>query len=80
MNPEKTIAPDVVMRNEFSLVELRYEHRGDSVSLAVTDSLTGNQIALDATELEALARAPHEAFRALLRDLDAQHASHEDAT
>lgn len=73
MTTDNTLPPDVVLRNEFSLVSLRYVQRGDSVSLAITDSLTGNEIVLDSTELESLARAPHEAFRALLRDLDDQH-------
>lgn len=74
MTTDNAPPPDVVLRNEFSLVELRYVQRGDSLSLAVTDALTGNQIVLDSTELESLARAPHEAFRALLRNLDDQHA------
>lgn len=63
-----------VLRNEFSIVQLSYARRGDCISLVVTDTLTGNEIMLDSTELEALARAPHESFRRLLREIDA----HED--
>lgn len=73
MDSETTTPPDAVIRNEFSVVELRYVQRGDSVSLAVTDAVSGNEIVLDSTELESLARAPHEAFRSLLRALDGDH-------
>jgi hypothetical protein len=61
------------MRNEFSLVELSYLDRGDSMSLLVHDVLTGNEIVLDSTELESLARARHESFRRLLREIDDEH-------
>lgn len=67
---DTSLPPDVVLRNEFSLVRLRYERRGDSISLVVTDTVQGNEITLDSTELETLARAPHEAFRKLLREVD----------
>ena len=73
MEPDTALPPAVVLRNEFSLVELRYVQRGDSVSLSVTDGHSGSEIVLDSTELESLARAPHEAFRQLLRELDADH-------
>ena len=64
------IPPPVTVRNEFSLVEVGYVPRGKSLSLVVTDSLSGSRIVLDATELESLARAPHESFRRLLREVD----------
>lgn len=69
--PDTRLPPAIVMRNEFSIVQLTYARRGESVSLVVTDTLTGNEITLDSTELETLARAPHEAFRRLLREVDA---------
>lgn len=62
--------PAAILRNEFSLVEVGYVRRGDSVSLLVHDSITGAETLLDATELESLARAPHESFRRLLREID----------
>lgn len=64
------LPPAAVLRNEFSLVELTYLRRGDSISLQITDSLTGESIVVDSTELESLARAPHESFRRLLREID----------
>jgi hypothetical protein len=68
------LPPAAVLRNEFSLVQLSYVTRGETVCLVVTDTVNGNEIMLDSTELEALARAPHESFRKLLREIDA----HED--
>jgi hypothetical protein len=70
---DTSLPADVVLRNEFSLVQLRYLRRGDSISLVVTDTVHGNEITLDSTELETLARAPHEAFRKLLREIDDHH-------
>jgi len=69
------LPPTAVMRNEFSMVELRYLRRGESLSLVITDTLNGNEIVLDSTELECLARAPHESFRRLLREIDTHHDS-----
>lgn len=70
---ETPLPPAAVIRNEFSLVELHYVRRGDSTSLLVRDTVAGNEIVLDSTELESLARAPHESFRKLLREIDAHH-------
>ncbi len=67
------VPPAVVLRNEFSIVELSYVLRADAVTLVVSDRVTGNQIQLDPTELETLARAPHESFRRLLREVDDHH-------
>ncbi|MPZ93785.1 MAG: hypothetical protein GEU96_02480 [Propionibacteriales bacterium] len=67
------LPPAAVIRNEFSLVELHYARRGDAISLVVRDTVAGNEIVLDSTELESLARAPHELFRKLLREIDAHH-------
>ncbi|MQA61238.1 MAG: hypothetical protein GEU86_07020 [Actinophytocola sp.] len=75
--PETSLPPDIVLRNEFSLVHLRYSRRGESLSLLVTDTVTGNEITLDSTELETLARAPHESFRKLLREIDDHYDSPE---
>jgi hypothetical protein len=71
--PQVTPPPPVLVRNEFSVVELTWLARGDSLSLVVTDPATGRRTVLDATELEALVRAPHELFRALLREAEASH-------
>lgn len=75
MNPDldAPLPPAAVLRNEFSIVELSYARRGDAVSLVITDSATGNKIQLDSTELESLARAPHESFRRLLLEIDDHH-------
>ncbi len=62
--------PAVVVRNEFSVVEVRFVRRGLSVSLVVADPATGRSTVLDATELEALAAAPRESLRALLREVE----------
>lgn len=72
--PAVPVPPPVTIRNEFSLVEVGYLPRGKSLSMVLTDSLTGSRIVLDATELESLARAPHESFRRLLREVG----EHED--
>ena len=65
------LPPPVTIRNEFSLVEVSYLRRGASLSLVITDSTTGSRLVLDSTELESLARARHESFRRLLREVDA---------
>ena len=73
MTSDAALPPDAVLRNEFSVVELRYVRRGDSVSLLITDTVAGTQIVLDSTELESLARAPHESFRRLMKEIDQYH-------
>ena len=74
----------IMLRNEFSMVELSYIVRGDSLSLCVRDALSGEQIVLDSTELECLVRAPHESFRRLLLEIDETydgiHLAHDDPT
>jgi hypothetical protein len=64
------LPPAVVVRNEFSVVEVGYLRRGLTVSLVVTDPATGRSTVLDATELETLAAAPRESLRALLREVE----------
>ncbi len=66
--------PLAVLRNEFAVVELGCLRRGESTSLVVTDAASGRSIVLDATELEAMTRAPREAFRTLIL----QAAAHDD--
>lgn len=73
MTSDVDLPPAAVLRNEFSIVELRYVRRGDSVSLLIADTMADNEIVLDSTELESLARAPHESFRRLLREIDEYH-------
>ena len=54
---EETVPPPaVVLRSADSIVEIRYVRRGATTSVMVTDVRTGDQIILDATELESLAR------------------------
>ena len=65
--------PPVVVRNEFSLVELSYTRDGDGLRLVVADADTGEQVALGMAELSALARSSHESFRRLLRAIDEYH-------
>lgn len=67
--------PLAVLRNEFAVVELSCLRRGESTSLVVTDAASGQSIVLDATELEALTRAPREAFRTLLLEAEARDSS-----
>lgn len=71
-DPSLPLPPAVVLRNEFSVVEVGYVRRGLAVSLVVTDTATGRSTVLDATELATLTAAPREAFRSLLREVESQ--------
>ena len=64
------LPPPVVVRNEFSIVELSYVQDGGGLRLVVSDADTGEHIALGAADLAALARSSHESFRRLLRAID----------
>lgn len=68
-----TVPPPTMIRNEFSLVELSYVRSGDSLGLVVSDADSGDRVLLRAADLRTLARAPHEAFRRLLRAIDDHH-------
>lgn len=67
------LPPPVVVRNEFSLVELSYVQDGNGLKLVVSDADTGEHIALAAADLAILARSSHESFRRLLRAIDDAH-------
>ena len=77
MSEGTPLPPLTVLRNEFAVVEISCLRRGDSTSLVVTDAATRRSVVLDATELEALTRAPREAFRTLLLEA-AAHDDHAD--
>ena len=63
----------VVVRNEFSIVELSYVRDGDGLCMVVSDADTGEHVVLNPTELASLARSSHESFRMLLRAIDDHH-------
>jgi hypothetical protein len=65
-----SVPPPVVVRNEFSLVELSYVRDGDATALVVADADSGDRVVLGAAELASLARSSHESFRRLLRAID----------
>lgn len=65
--------PPVVVRNEFSIVEISYQQDGDGLCLVVADADSGDHVVLTPDELAALARSSHESFRTLLRAIDDQH-------
>jgi hypothetical protein len=71
------IPPPVVVRNEFSLVELSYLRDGETLSLVIADADSGDRVVLGAAELASLARSSHESFRRLLRAIDDHHDSPE---
>ena len=55
----------VVLRSADSVVEIRYVGRGATTSVMVIDVRTGDQVILDATELESLARGHPAELRGL---------------
>ena len=65
--------PSMVVRNEFSIVELSYVREAHGLSMVVSDADTGGHVTLSPKELAALAGSSHEAFRRLLRAIDDQH-------
>jgi hypothetical protein len=69
----RATAPPMVVRNEFSIVELSYVENGDGLSLVVSDAVTGDHVVLNPTALVSLARSSHESFRRLLRAIDDHH-------
>lgn len=69
------LPPPIVVRNEFSIVELSYVRDGDALSLVVADADSGDRIVLGAADLASLARSSHESFRRLLRAIDDHHDS-----
>ena len=68
-----TTPPPMVVRNEFSIVELSYVRQGDDLCMVVSDADTGDHVVLNPTQLAALARTSHESFRRLLRAIDDHH-------
>lgn len=73
LDAPNSVPPPIVVRNEFSIVELSYVRDGDGLRLVVADADTGRRIALGAAELATLARSSHESFRTLLRAIDDHH-------
>ena len=67
------VPPPVVVRNEFSIVELSYVGDGDALALVVADADSGEHVVLGPAQLAALARSSHESFRRLLRAIDDHH-------
>jgi len=65
--------PPMVVRNEFSIVELSYLRDGDGLCMVVSDADTGDHVVLNPSELASLAHSSHESFRRLLRAIDDQH-------
>lgn len=65
--------PPMVVRNEFSIVELSYVRDGDGLSMVISDADTGDHVVLKPTELASLARSSHESFRRLLWAIDDHH-------
>ena len=63
----------MVVRNEFSVVELSYVRQGDDLCMVVSDPDTGEHVVLHPIQLAALARTSHESFRRLLRAIDDHH-------
>ena len=62
--------PPMLVRNEFSIVELSYRRDGNGLSMVVSDADTGQHVVLSAADLAALAACSHEPFRRLLRAID----------
>ena len=60
----------MLVRNEFSIVELSYLREGDGLSMVVSDADTGEHVVLSARDLASLAGSSHESFRKLLRAID----------
>lgn len=64
------LPPPVVVRNEFSIVELSYTTDGNRLGLVITDADSGDRVVVGAAELAALAGCSHESFRMLMRVID----------
>lgn len=55
-----------IIRNEFAMVEVGKDESGHDPRLLIRDTQSGEEIYLDALELEALTRLDHESLRPLL--------------
>jgi hypothetical protein len=59
---ERRGQPSLILRNEFATVRIALDRSGNGVLLVVTDTESGQSIALDPLEIEAIARMTHHDF------------------